>query len=204
MRSKLFNDYLKEFPKGFFRDQAFFYRGESYFRQEQYASAPADYGRIIDENRLQFLESALVRASWIMFYQNKDYSKANDYYTQLYNVASYKENTYVAMKGLLRTSYLLNDYDEVILNAGRILASDMVTTDEQIEAHFTVVRPTWQKARSIRHTIRSGPQPTSLPMRPEWNPGSSWPTSYSRRTNWKTPRSNVWRSSMTCLLMKNG
>ena len=27
---KLFNDYLKEFPKGFFRDQAFFYRGESY------------------------------------------------------------------------------------------------------------------------------------------------------------------------------
>ena len=39
-----------------------------------------------------------------MFYQNKDYSKANDYYTQLYNVASYKENTYVAMKGLLRTS----------------------------------------------------------------------------------------------------
>ena len=133
---KLFNDYLKEFPKGFFRDQAFFYRGESYFRQEQYASALKDYGRIIDENRLQFLESALVRASWIMFYQNKDYSKANDYYTQLYNVASYKENTYVAMKGLLRTSYLLNDYDEVILNAGRILASDMVTTDEQIEAHF--------------------------------------------------------------------
>jgi tetratricopeptide (TPR) repeat protein len=133
---KLFNDYLKDFPKGFFRDQAVFYRGESYFKQENYVAATKDYTRIIDENRLQFLESALLRASWIMFYQNKDYARANDYYTQLYNVASYKENTYVAMKGLLRTAFMLNDYDEVILNAGRILASDMVSKDEKIEAHF--------------------------------------------------------------------
>ena len=126
---KLFNDYLKEFPRGFFKDQALFYRGESKFKLDKYPLAMKDYNRIIDENRLQFLESALLRASWIMFYQDQDYSKANAFYTQLYNVASYKENTYVALKGMLRTAYLLNDYDEVILNAGRILNGDQASKD---------------------------------------------------------------------------
>ncbi len=133
---KLFNDYLKEFPRGFFKDQALFYRGESQFKLDKYPLAMKDYNRIIDENRLQFLESALLRASWIMFYQDQDYSRANTYYTQLYNVASYKENTYVALKGMLRTAYLLNDYDEVILNAGRILNGDQASKDERIEAHY--------------------------------------------------------------------
>ena len=133
---KLFNDYLKEFPRGFFKDQALFYRGESQFKLEKYPLDMKDYNRIIDENRLQFLESALLRASWIMFYQDQDYSKANAFYTQLYNVASYKENTYVALKGMLRTAYLLNDYDEVILNAGRILNGDQASKDERIEAHY--------------------------------------------------------------------
>lgn len=132
----LFDAYMREFPKGFFKDQVRFYRGESNYKQEKYAEALKDYRRIIDENRLRFLESALLRAAWIEFYLNEDYARANEYYTQLYNVASYKENSYVAMKGLLRTSYLLNDYDEVILNGERILSSDMVTQDERIEAHF--------------------------------------------------------------------
>ena len=82
------------------------------------------------------MESALLRAGWIEYYQNEDYKTAYDYYDKLYDVADYKENTFVAMVGLLRTAYFLNDFDEVIVNANRILASDLVSNDEKIEAHY--------------------------------------------------------------------
>ncbi len=131
-----FSDYLREFPSGQFKTEAAFYRGESYFKAEQYAKALPDYETIIVNNRTKYLESALVRAGWIEFYQNEDYKTAYDYYNQLYKVADYKENTFVAMVGLLRTSYYLNDFDQVIVNANRILASDLVSNDQKIEAHY--------------------------------------------------------------------
>ena len=40
------------------------------------------------------------------------------------------------MVGLLRTAYFLNDFDQVIVNANRILGSDLVTNVEKIEAHY--------------------------------------------------------------------
>lgn len=131
-----YGDYLKQFPKGYFRIDAYFYRGESYFKQEDYTKALPDYEMIIDENKKQYLESALLRAAWIAFYQKQDYKTANAYYEKLYEVADYKENTFVAMKGLLRTSYFLNAYDDVITNANRILQSDLVTNAERIEANY--------------------------------------------------------------------
>jgi tetratricopeptide (TPR) repeat protein len=131
-----FSDYLREFAKGQYKTEATFYRGESYYRVEQYSKALPDFEYIINNNKTEFLESALVRAGWIEYYQNEDYKSAYNHYKRLYDVADYKENTYVAMVGLLRTSYFLNDFDEVIINANRIIASDMVTNDEKVEAHY--------------------------------------------------------------------
>ena len=131
-----FSDYLREFPKGQYKTESEFYRGESYFKVEQYSKALPDYESIIKGNKTKYLESALVRAGWIEYYQNEDYKSAYDYYDRLYDVADYKENTFVAMVGLLRTAYFLNDFDQVIVNANRILGSDLVTNVEKIEAHY--------------------------------------------------------------------
>lgn len=131
-----FGDYLSQFEKGTYRAEASFYRAECYFKLEKYQKALPDYEFIIENHRTQFLETSLLRASWIEYYQNKNYKTAHSYYQQLYDVAQYKENSFVAMKGLLRTAYFLNDYEEVITNAGRILNSDLVTKDEKIEADY--------------------------------------------------------------------
>lgn len=131
-----FSDYLREFPKGQYKTESEFYRGESYYKVEQYGKALPDFESIIKGNKTKYLESALVRAGWIEYYQNEDYKSAYDYYDRLYDVADYKENTFVAMVGLLRTAYFLNDFDEVIVNANRILNSDLVTNVEKIEAHY--------------------------------------------------------------------
>lgn len=131
-----FSDYLREFPKGAYKSEAEFYRGESYYKLEQYAKALPDFESVIKSNKTKFLESALVRAGWIEYYQNEDYQSAYGYYERLYDVADYKENTFVAMVGMLRTAYYLNDYDAVIVNANRILNSDLVSNAERIDAHY--------------------------------------------------------------------
>ncbi len=134
--AKAFSDYLKQYPKGYFRVQALFYRAESYFKTESYKNALADYVILIDEKKPAFLESALVRASWISYYIDENYPDALNYYEMLFENASYKENAFVAMKGLLRVAYQLNNYDDVLINANRILASDLVTNEERIEANY--------------------------------------------------------------------
>lgn len=131
-----FNDYMKQFPKGYFKYDAYYYRAESNFQQKYYDDAMNDYEIIIDGNKKQYLETALLRASWIAYYQKQDYKTASVYYIKLYDVADYKENLFVAMKGMLRTSYYLNEFDDVITNANRILQSDLVTNDERIEANY--------------------------------------------------------------------
>lgn len=131
-----FNDYIKQYPKGYFKYDALFYRAESNFKQEKYNEALDDYEQIIEANKKQYLESSFLRAAWIAYYQKQDYKTANKYYADLYDVADYKENTFVAMKGLLRTSYFLNEFDDVVTNANRILQSDLVTNDERIEANY--------------------------------------------------------------------
>ena len=131
-----FTDYLKEFPSGAFKSEAQFYRGESYYKVEQYNKALPDFEAVIKSNKTKLLEYALVRAAWIEYYQNEDYQTAYTYYERLYEVADYKENTFVALVGMLRTAYYLNDYNEVIVNANRILNSDLVTNAERIDAHY--------------------------------------------------------------------
>lgn len=134
--AKAFTDYLKQYPKGYFREQALFYRAESYYKTEAYEKALTDYALLIDEKKPAFLESSLVRASWIEYYVKENYNSALNYYEQLFENASYKENAFVAMKGLLRVAYQLNNYDDVLINANRILASDLVTNEERIEANY--------------------------------------------------------------------
>ncbi len=131
-----FSDYLREFPKGAYKSEAQFYRAESYYKLEQYGKALPDYEQVIKDNKTKFLESALVRAGWIEYYQNEDFQSAYTHYERLYEVADYKENTFVAMVGMLRTAYFLNDFDAVIVNANRILNSDLVTNAERIDAHY--------------------------------------------------------------------
>jgi len=131
-----FSDYLREFAKGAFKTEAEFYRAECYYKLEQYGKALPDYESVIKSNKTQFLESSLVRAGWIEYYQNEDYQAAFQHYERLYEVADFKENTFVAMVGMLRTAYYLNDYDAVIVNANRILNSDLVSNAERIDAHY--------------------------------------------------------------------
>lgn len=107
---KEFKAYNEKFPNGFFSLNAHFYRGEAALELKQYDEAILEYDRVLAFAKSAFTEKALLSAGGIYFYQ-KRYQEALLRYSMLEEIAEVAENLLEARKGLLRSSYLLNNFD---------------------------------------------------------------------------------------------
>lgn len=132
----LFSDYISNFSNGYYILNAHYYRGEAYYIDKKYERSLPDYTFTIDQGQSSFLETALQKASWIVFYQIKDYSRADSYYRLLRENASTKPNIYAANLGLMRTGYILENFTQVEKFANAILASDAADANHLVEAKF--------------------------------------------------------------------
>lgn len=81
------------------------------------------YYNLVIAFKSSHLEDALFRAADIT-YKRKDYKKANEYLTQLEPINREEIRIPAIQKGLMRTSYEIQDYNKAILYAGRILSND--------------------------------------------------------------------------------
>ena len=99
---------------------AHYYLGESYYKTDQLEKALTSFERLTKLTGNPYQEEALVRSAEITYGQ-KDYKKALDYFEQLFDAASSRENKNSARIGILRCSYALNNYDKTILAANNLL-----------------------------------------------------------------------------------
>ncbi|PUZ27242.1 Tetratricopeptide repeat-containing protein [Chitinophaga costaii] len=131
-----FNTYIQQFPNGQFIVPANFYKAEGAYNSKDYTTALPAYEFVLSKNAPQYAERAALQAGNIQFYQNKDYSKARSYYLQLQDLSTSKENTLTATRGLLRSNYQLQHWDEVGNYAEILLATAGITPDDQVTGHF--------------------------------------------------------------------
>ncbi|GAA4315971.1 tetratricopeptide repeat protein [Compostibacter hankyongensis] len=131
-----FNNYLSRYPQGQFTLNANFYKAECLFMQKDYSNALNAYEYILSQGNTPFTERAVAQAGRIEFYENKDYSKALQYYGQLKQIAVTRDNALEARRGLLRANYELQNWDQVKTSAADLLALSNISTDDQIVAHF--------------------------------------------------------------------
>ena len=131
-----FSAYLSAYPNGQFLLNAHFYRAESYFNNQQFTQALPDYEFVLSQNANEFSARSASQAAQICFIQTKDYSKALTYYTDLKQFATNKEDQLKARRGILRSAYELSNWATVLTAAQDLLATDNVSTDDQIVAHF--------------------------------------------------------------------
>jgi TolA-binding protein len=129
-------NYLNKFPDGRFTLNAHFYRAECLYHEKDYAKALADYAYVLSQGSSQFNEHSAAQAAQISFYQNKDYGQALDYFTQLKQLSTSKENTLSALRGILRCNYELSQWPQVVASAGDLLNAPNISTDDQIVGHF--------------------------------------------------------------------
>lgn len=140
------NNYLKRFPHGLFVLSAHYYLADCLDRMGKAYEALPHYEFVAEQAKSQYTETALLRAAQISF-NEKRYTESNKFFGQLSKKAESNSNMQQANLGLLRTYYLLNDFENSVIAANKVLSYEKITAQETEEA-------TYYKARSLYNLKR--------------------------------------------------
>jgi tetratricopeptide (TPR) repeat protein len=140
---KSFNDYLLRFPEGYFSLPAHYYRGECYFSFQEQGKAIEDYNYVLSRPKSRFTERSLQRAGGINYYYLKNYAAALEHYKELIRIASTEDNRKIAVLGILRSNFQLEDYRSTSEFADRVIGDEGFAELQQTEAFFYRARARW-------------------------------------------------------------
>lgn len=133
--TEIFRNYLSEFPRGIFLQNAQFYLAEC-LKSTGYDDEALEYYTIIAEAPdNQFTEQALLSSASIS-YNNEDYASSLKYYEILGKAAVNPQNRLTALKGELRSSYQLGDAQKTIEAANKINNAENIPEELLREAIF--------------------------------------------------------------------
>ena len=132
----IFNKYLEKFPNGIFSIKAHYLKAECYSAKKMYAEAIESYEYLTKESNHPYYERAIVKTAYFNYNNTKDYAKAKTLYQKLQAVASTLQNKQLAKIGLLKSSYRLNNYEEVIEIAKLIEGDEGISSEIKSEAIY--------------------------------------------------------------------
>ncbi|MCL2167902.1 MAG: tetratricopeptide repeat protein [Lentimicrobiaceae bacterium] len=132
---KGFSDYLKQFPKGMFAPNALFYKAEYDYDKNRIEDALAGYETLISNYMTDNHETALRKAGLIQF-NNHNYQKACQYFSDLLEVSSNENNRILANNGIMRAGYELQKYNEVKTSAEYIIAASQAQREVKNDAYL--------------------------------------------------------------------
>ncbi|MBS1916421.1 MAG: tetratricopeptide repeat protein [Bacteroidetes bacterium] len=135
-----FEQYLSKFPDGKYSLEANYYKSEIYFNQKNWAKAAAGYEAVADKAPNKFAIKSLTQAARLDFFELKDYAKAEKYFTRLKDFATSQEDKIEAMRGLLRSQYQLEKWNDAIDNAKDLLNQKGVSTDDRVLANMAIAK----------------------------------------------------------------
>jgi TolA-binding protein len=135
-----FNNYLQKFPDGSYEIDANFYRAEIYNNKKDWNNALSGYEPVVENSPNKYAEKAILAAARIYFFEQKNYEKAENYYTELTRIASTQENKLEAMRGLLRSQYQLQQWTEAVANAKELATAKGSSSDDKALANMTIAK----------------------------------------------------------------
>jgi TolA-binding protein len=133
--TEVFKNYVNEFPKGNFLQNAQFYLAECFRRAGNNEDALKLYVTVANAPNNQFTEQSLIAASSI-FYEKEDFKSSLDYYGRLEQTAGNSDNKIIALRGGLRSAYQLGDAQKTIACADKIITAVNIQEELLREAVF--------------------------------------------------------------------
>jgi tetratricopeptide (TPR) repeat protein len=130
-----FQRYLDKYPNGNFSLEANFYQAQCFYSKEQFEHALLGYQHVIEKPTNMFTEESLLKAATISFDEEK-YEQAYTYYAELEKLTEQKSRVKIARLGMLRASWLSENYDYVVLAAQKMLEIDDLSDAETRESHY--------------------------------------------------------------------
>lgn len=154
-----FAHYLQNFPEGAFSVNAHYYLALTDYNQKNYQEALLHLEKVLAFPHNKFSEEAMMLSAEIQFNQ-KNYAQAQTIYKQWKEKASNHERFLTAQIGILRTSYLLSDNNELIATANELLNENKLSPETANEARYYrakayVAEKDFQKAQADWHSLAS-------------------------------------------------
>lgn len=137
---KDFKNYIKKFgDNGYFIINVNYFKAECDFYNARKAEAMEHYDYVAKQRRNDFSEKANLRLA-DYYYEQKKYSKASEYFSELERLASSKTNFIHGILGQMRCYYIAKEYELAKEKAIQLLPLEDVPKENLVEAHMTLGR----------------------------------------------------------------
>ena len=135
--------YLANYPEGKYSGEIRNYLADSYYNIDSTRQAVEVYKGIIEKGNSTYTELALIRSSKF-YYNNGEYEDALPMYSKLEKLASTPEVIYNTRIGLMRTNYLLENFENAIVAGLKVLQDKQISDDIEKQAYYIVGMSSFQ------------------------------------------------------------
>ncbi|KJD35059.1 tetratricopeptide repeat protein [Tamlana sedimentorum] len=136
---KQFNGYLSQFPNGLHALQAHFYIAQLYYKKDLLENAAPHYQYIVEATQNEYTEEALTRLSQFHL-EKKSWKNAIPVLKRLEAEANFPQNVVFAQSNLMKANYQLENYNEAVAYAEKVLVSSKIDNKIKSDAHVIIAR----------------------------------------------------------------
>ncbi|MEP6513221.1 MAG: tetratricopeptide repeat protein [Parafilimonas sp.] len=133
-------DYLQKFPDGQYSIDANYQVAEIFNSKKDFTNALTYYTHVAQKAPNKYAEASVLQAARISYFELKNYQQAEQYFTQLKDIATTPENKLESMRGLLRCQYKLAEWDAAFANAQDLLQQKGIATDDKMIANMAIAK----------------------------------------------------------------
>lgn len=149
-----FTNYLSRYPEGEYTIDANYYRGECYHKNKDWQNALQAYSFVNSKGLNKYFEKATLEAARISYFEVKNYVNAKKYFESLRSNAVNQDNLLEALRGLVRSYYQLNEYQQATEASKELLTKKGLSTDDRSIA-FLVLAKSQQAGNDCNAAIAS-------------------------------------------------
>lgn len=130
-----FDGYLAKYPDGKYKQEILNYKADALYKLKREAEAIEIYKQTLQGPNDDFTEVACQRTAKFL-YNAYEYEQALPYYTRLEQVSKTPAMTQIAVLGLMRCHYILENYANAAEYANKVLSNTQNTNTIRLEAEF--------------------------------------------------------------------
>ena len=149
-----FSNYISRYPDGSFIIDAYYLRSECYQKNKDWQNALQGYEYVNSKGLNKYFEKATLEAARINYFELKNYVNSKKYFESLRSNAVNQDNLLEALRGLVRSYYLLKDYGQANEVSKDLLTKKGISTDDRSIA-FLVLGKSQQVANDCNAAIGS-------------------------------------------------
>lgn len=132
------NNYLQQFSDGAYSTEAHYYRADIYNSRKDWNNALSSYAVVAERAPNTYAERSILQAARINFFELKNNPESEKYYAQLKQFTASQENRLEAMRGLLRSQYAQQKWNDAVTNAKDLIAQKGSSADDKALANMAI------------------------------------------------------------------